>query len=150
MGAKKPRVDPTTWLKNIIDILVANARCLPLSALYDMTRTTPTVQTESLITEHPSLRVFEQRVYFEPFANVGDQMSLYKVLRAHFPYCYRRIDLYGLYPFVMSDFDDLVFRRLVTVLDVQQQTITVQTHPEGAWDNMRRLWMESYPFVREL
>lgn len=117
MGLKKPRVDPEAWLLTVVEVLLGNGRCISQQKLYEMTHTRETSQTESLLVEHPSIVVEYGHVYFEPFCVLGDQTDLLRMLRAHFPRAHRRSDLCGLYPFVLSDVAELVYRREIVVLE---------------------------------
>lgn len=113
---KKARVDPEAWLLTVVEVLLGNGCCISHDRLYEMTRTRETPQTESLLTEHPSIVVEGGRVYFEPFCVLGSQTELLRMLRAHFPRAYRRSDLCGLYPFALSDMAELVYRNELVAL----------------------------------
>ena len=120
---KKQRVDPVEWLTSVIDLLLKNQRRVAEVDLYAELGVKCTHHTESLIFEHPSLHLMGDYVHFGAFCNVSHQMALLSFLRTAFPTCYRRIDLYGLYPFICADIDELIFTKKLHVIDCHTQSL---------------------------
>ena len=98
------------WVAACIRELIARgADGVEEAELYRLTGCKPSVTSASHLFEHPSIRFWQGMVYFRPFTRISTQKELLATLRAAFPRTYRRIDLLGLYEFVESDLEELLF-----------------------------------------
>lgn len=120
---KKTKLNAVAWMSNVIFLLQKGD--LHLDEVFQMTNTPPSEMCESLMYEHPSIHVNNNRVSFKRFANINNQKELLSLLRDRSPAGIRRIDLRGLYPFVDADLDELIFHKKIVFLDTKQDALTV-------------------------
>ena len=120
---KKTKVNSVAWLSNVIFLLQRGD--LSVDDVFEMTNTPRNEACESLLFEHPSIRVRDERASFQRFAEINHKEDLLVFFRARRPAGVRRIDLRGLYPFVDADLDELIFRGELVHLDHRQDALTL-------------------------
>jgi hypothetical protein len=120
---KKIKHNGVAWLSNVIFLLQRGD--LHINEVFEMTNTPQNEMCESLMYEHPSIHVINNRVSFKRFADVSNQEELLAILRDMSPSGIRRIDLRGIYPFVDADLDELIFYEKIVFLDNKQDALTV-------------------------
>lgn len=126
---KKQRVDASEWLVRVIDCVREHGDIIGEQQLYAILRCNASLHTDSLIFEHPSLSCREGHIHFRPFANILSKETLLAFLESQHPACYRKIDFYGLYPFVYADIDELLFFKHIVLLDVVTESISISRAP---------------------
>ena len=123
MPTKKQRID-VTWIAKVVELVQENGNEMDLSEVYVSTKVNESTQTESYLTEQPSLTIVNRRVCFHAFVAIANVDELFAFLQRAFPRAYRISDLYGLYPFIANDISALIFEDKVRMLDDVSKTIT--------------------------
>lgn len=137
---KKQRVDPGDWLARVIDYVRRNGDDVDERQMYVDLKCKPSEHTESLIYEHPSLRHSHGRITFVPFARIASKEALLAFIRSRHPTCYRRVDFRGLYSFVDADIDELLFYKLVAVIDPVNESLSAARAPYACSSEFRDAW----------
>lgn len=138
---KKSKLNTVAWLTNVIFLLQRGD--LDVDDLFEMTNTHRSEMCESLLYEHPSIRLEDGRVSFRRFADINNQEELLAFLKESFPSGARRIDLRGLYPFVDADLDELIFNGRIVFLDNRQDSLTLPFRCVQLPDSMKSLVLEA-------
>ena len=60
-----------------------------------------------------------------PFAQVSNQCDIVQLCARMFPQTLRKIDLIGMYPFVLADIDEMLFTEKLMVVDASSGSFTV-------------------------
>tara|TARA_B110001450_G_scaffold120967_1_gene114018 strand:- start:256 stop:699 length:444 start_codon:yes stop_codon:yes gene_type:complete len=138
---KKIKLNAVAWLSNVIFLLQRGD--LHIDEVFEMTNTPPNEMCESLIYEHPSIHVINNRVSFKRFADVNNQEELLALLRDTRPAGIRRIDLRGIYPFVDADLDELIFHEKIVFLDNKQDALTVPSQLSSLPAEIKTLFLNA-------
>lgn len=108
---KHPRLNTERWTKAVIYMLKANNNFCNVQDIYDNTCVEPSLFTESVLVEHPSLLLKNGAIFYRSFCSVECARDIIDFVRSSMPRCVRLIDLHGLYPFVDEDVQELVFNK---------------------------------------
>lgn len=142
MPQKKIRIDGYMFVANVIELLQkCPERTMNIDLLYESLHIKVTEQTESLLTEHPSIHVSRNNVGFVPFKSVGNQLEIIQLLMTSFPRCHRISDFIGIYSYICADIDELLFSGRCIMVDDVNKAITVKPLKQFAFsDRVKQLW----------
>lgn len=139
--AKRHKFNPRAWISNVIYLL--HRGDLQFDEVFAMTNVVRNEYSESLLFEHPSIEITDERVRWRPFVNIKSQNELFELLCTRFPAGLRRIDLRGLYPFVDVDLDELLFNDKIVYLDTRQDSYVARRDYKPLPNSVKKLFLSA-------